>query len=251
MAAISVHLPAFDGPLELLLHLIRSHKLDIYDIPIARVADQYVQALAGMEALDVNVAGEFLVMAATLMEIKSRLLLPQHPGLTAAEGEEAGVDPREELVRRLVEYNQFQAASETLRTLESERALHFPRGGVTEVESLVPLILPEPAALMLLGALRHLLDEAGAEEPVTTLRREHLTLRMKMREAWALLRDAGEDGLEFHHLFRHGGSRAEIIATFLAILELLRQRRIRVVQQQALGEIRIFPVALPAPDGEE
>ncbi|MBW3622562.1 MAG: segregation/condensation protein A [Armatimonadetes bacterium] len=235
-----IRLPVFEGPMELLLHLIRQHKLDIYDIPIAQVTKQYVEYLHYMEALNVDLAGEFLVMAATLMEIKSRMLLPKPP---PPEGEEEGVDPRQELVDRLLEYQKFQEAAGLLRELEEERRRCFPRGGLIDFEPGPSIAIePESAAVSLLLALRRLLDEADKREDVPpTLRRDRMTLRLKIREVWAALQEA-PDGLVFEALFRHGGDREEIIATFLALLELLRGGRVRVVQREALGTILVRPV---------
>jgi segregation and condensation protein A len=237
-----IRLPIFEGPLDLLLHLIRQHKLDIYDIPIAEVAQQYVAYLRLMESLNVDLAGEFLVMAATLMEIKSRLLLPKPPPPEGEEGEE-GVDPRQELIDRLLEYQRFKEAAEVLREMEEERKRCFPRGGVVEYEPGPAIkIDPESAAVSLLLALRRLLEETeerGDTPPL--LRRDRMTLRLKMKEVWAVLQSA-PDGLIFEGLFRHGGTRDEIIATFLALLELLRNGRIRVVQREPLGPILVQPV---------
>jgi segregation and condensation protein A len=224
--------------MDLLLHLIRQNKVDIYDIPIALIASQYIDTLAQMEARDINVAGEFLVMAATLMEIKSRLLLPAHPGLDP-EGEEEAEDPRQELVDRLLEYQRFKEVADSLQDLEANRRLCFGRGMPIEVDRAgpTPLLLPETAALSLLAALRRLLEEAD-EAPVTSLRRERITLHIKLREITRLLQ-SHKDGLGFRDLFLHGGDREEIIATFLALLELLRLGRISVKQTKALGEIRV------------
>src|SRR5215212_2651916 len=124
--ALAVHLSVFEGPLDLLLHLIRESKLDISDIPIAEVTSQYLEMLAVMEALDLEVAGEFLVMAATLMEIKSRMLLPRPPAPPPDEAED-GDDPRAELVQRLLEYEQYKQAAERFRAMEEEGRLRFTR----------------------------------------------------------------------------------------------------------------------------
>ena len=234
-----VRLDAFEGPLDLLLHLVRQGRMDIFDLPIARLCDQYLEHLAAMDALDLAVAGEFLVMAATLMEIKSRMLLPKPPPPEGEEGEE-GVDPRQELIDRLLEYQRFQEAAGTLREMEEERRRCYPRGGLIEFEP-GPSIRIEAgsAAVSLMLALRRLLEEAEErEEAPPTLRRDRMTLRLKMREIWSALQ-AAQDGAVFEELFRHGGTREEIIATFLAILELLRSGRVRVEQREPLGPIRV------------
>jgi segregation and condensation protein A len=230
-----IRLTAFEGPLDLLLHLIRRNQIDICDIPIAEVAKQYVEYLQLMESLDVDLAGEFLVMAATLMEIKSRMLLPKPPPLP---GEEEGEDPRQELADRLLEYQRFKDASEIFRELEEERRRSFPRGGVIEYEPGPSIrIDPDSAAVGLLLALRRLLEEAEEREAgPPTIARNRVTLRLKIREVWGALKDS-EDGAEFEALFRRDGSREELIVTFLAILELLRQGRIRAIQEEPLGPL--------------
>lgn len=237
-----IRLPVFEGPLDLLLHLIRQHKVDIYDIPIAQVTEQYVAYLRLMEAMDVDLAGEFLVMAATLMEIKSRLLLPKPPPPEGEEGEE-GVDPRQELIDRLLEYQRYKEAAGVLQEMEEERRRCYTRGGLVEFEPGPSIAIdPESAAVSLLLALRRLLEEADKREDVPpTLRRDRMTLRLKMREVWAALQDS-PDGMVFEALFRHGGGREEVIATFLAILELLRGGKIHVAQREPLGPILVKPV---------
>jgi segregation and condensation protein A len=238
-----IRLPVFEGPLDLLLHLIRQQKLDIYDIPIALVTRQYVEYLELMESLNVDLAGEFLVMAATLMEVKSRMLLPKPP----PQADEEGEDPRQELVDRLLEYQRFKEAAEVFREMEEERRRSFPRGGVIEYEPGPAVkIDPESAAVSLLLALRRLLEEAeGREEGPPTLTRNRLTLRLKTREIWAMLQDA-PDGIVFEGLFRHGGVREEIIVTFLALLELLRNGRVQVFQREPLGPILVKPASREA-----
>ena len=203
------------------------------------MTQQYVEHLKLMEAMNVDLAGEFLVMAATLMEIKSRMLLPKPPPPEGEEGEE-GVDPRQELVDRLLEYQRFKEAAGLLREMEEERRRCFPRGGLVEFEPGPSIAIePESAAVSLLLALRRLLEEAdNREDAPPTLRRDRMTLRLRMREIWGALQDA-PDGIVFEALFRHGGGREEIIASFLAILELLRGGRVHVVQREPLGPILV------------
>jgi segregation and condensation protein A len=232
--ALAVRLPIFEGPLDLLLHLIRESKIDIYDIPIAAVTTQYLEMLALMEALDLEVAGEFLVMAATLMEIKSRMLLPRPPA--PPPDEEEGEDPRAELVQRLIEYEQYKQIAERLRLLEEEGRRRFTRGVEPEPEA-VPLEELRPDDLI--RALRRMLASfAEASPPVASLQRERINLRLRMRELWGRLADS-EGPLSFYDLFAGGPrpSRLEVIVTFLAVLELLRLGRLRVFQHHALGDL--------------
>src|SRR5579871_404729 len=160
-AALRFKLPVFEGPLDLLLHLIRENQIDIYDIPIAEITQQYLEYLALWESLDLAIAGEYLVIAATLLEIKSRLLLPSPP---PADGMEEEEDPRAELVQRLLEYQRYQGTVETLRGWEEMRRQLYFRGAL---ESPDDYLLPTPEGEMspgaLLTALRRLLAAGGLE----------------------------------------------------------------------------------------
>jgi segregation and condensation protein A len=232
---LAFHLPVFDGPLDLLLHLIREAKIDIYDIPIAEITAQYLEMLALMEALDLAVAGEFLVMAATLMEIKSRMLLPRPPVPPPEEDE--GGDPRAELVQRLLEYEQYKQLAEQFRVLEEEGRLRFTRTPAPEEAESVPLAELRPDDLI--GALRRMLASfAEAGPPVASLQRERVNLRLRMRELWGLLQDSLKP-ISFRELFPDAPrpSRLEVIVTFLAVLELLRLGRIRVFQSHPLADL--------------
>ena len=176
-----VTLGVFEGPLDLLLHLIRSNEIDIYDIPIAEVTEQYLSYLSLMESLDLEVAGEWLVMAATLLEIKSRMLLPDDP---KEELEEEAVDPREELVERLIEYEKFKGAAEVFREREAEQAKVFGRGAVELDYDLRPEFdLSNITAVDLLAALQRILSDID-EEPVTRIQRRNVSVRMRMREIY-------------------------------------------------------------------
>lgn len=235
----TIKLPVFEGPLDLLLHLIREHTLDIYDIPIVEVTDQYLRYLSLMESLDLNIAGEFFVMAATLLEIKSRMLLPTP---ASEEEDEAGLDPRAELVERLLEYERFKNAADSLSQFEEERRRVFWRMTDELANYDAPVILPDLHAMDLLFALQRLLEEVGeGQEEVTSIERQKITLRMKMREVWRRIRSASADGVSFPDLVRGSRTRLEIVMTFLALLELLRLGKILVKQRRALGEIRIRP----------
>jgi segregation and condensation protein A len=234
--ALAVRLPVFEGPLDLLLHLIRESRIDIYDIPIAAITSQYLEMLTIMEALDLAVAGDFLLMAATLMEIKSRMLLPRPPAAPAEEAEE-GEDPRAELVQRLLEYEQYKHAAEQFRRLEEEGRRRFTRMATTDEAESVSLEELQPDDL--LRALRRMLASfADASPPVTSLQRERINLRLRMRELWGRLQDADRP-ISFRDLFVQETRpiRLEVIVTFLAVLELLRLGRIVVLQSRALGEL--------------
>lgn len=232
--------PAFEGPLDLLLQLIRAHEVDIYDIPIAEITEQYLAAMDLLEALDLAVAGEYVVIAATLIEIKSRMLLPQEP----SPGEEEAEDPRAELVSRLLEYQQYQGVTETLRGWEEWRRLLFFRGALENADDyILPVPEGEANVSQLYQALHRLLTEAGVEDrPVTAVvPRRRLSLRMKMAE---LARKIGAhpEGLPFDGLFVLPCARYEIVLAFLALLELLRFGKIRATQKGMLETIWLVPV---------
>jgi segregation and condensation protein A len=230
-------LPIFEGPMDLLLHLIRENKVDIYDIPIAEVTDQYLQYLYLMEAMDLDIAGEFLVMAATLLEIKSRMLLPPDP---IAEDDEESVDPRTELVERLIEYQRYKEAAELFREHETERQKVF-KGASRDIEiDYTPYLLKDVQPEDLIKALQRLLAEVGeGEEEVTTIIRKRISVRMKMSEIWRRVTNSGQ-GVLFDELFDDPKDRADIVITFLAILELLKLQRIAVKQNKTFDRIKLL-----------
>ncbi|MBV9851609.1 MAG: segregation/condensation protein A [Armatimonadetes bacterium] len=243
MAVASPALPpvavaAFEGPLDLLLHLIREHKIEITDIPIALVTDRYLAWLRAMEEMNLTVAGEFLVMAATLLEIKSRTLLPKPPREEVPE-DEAGEDPRRELVQRLLDYQRYRAFTDTLAGWEDDRRRLFFRESASLDLYALPVAFGELNPRALLKALTRLLAEAGADgaEAVTSVRRRKLTLRLAMVALGRRVEAAGPDGLAFDECFARPLVRADIVMTFLALLELLRQGRLRAEQRDMLGEI--------------
>ena len=232
-----VALPAFEGPLDLLLHLIREHKVDIADIPILQITDQYLAYLRAMEAMNLNVAGEFLLMAATLLEIKSRMLpAPPRAEDTAEEGE----DPRLELVRKLEEYQRYKLFIETLAEWEDDRRALFFRGqGEYGGEYVLPVEFGALKPGALLKALHRLLAEAGddGDRAVTSVRRQKMTLRLAMASLWRKVERSGADGIGLEDCFEPPFVRLEVVMLFLALLELLRNRRVQAVQEVHLGQI--------------
>ena len=231
-----VTLEVFEGPLDMLLHLIRENEIDIYDIPIAKVCEQYLAYLSLMESFDLEVAGEWLVIAATLLEIKSRMLLPKEE--IEVGGEEEQQDPRLELVERLIEYERFKSAAEVFRERETERSRVFARGAVDlDFEMKPTLVLEDITAEDLLSALQRVLEDA-TEEEVTSIQRRKVTVRMRIREIVKRLADA-RGRLVFEELFDGSASRVEVVITFLALLELLKMRRVRVKQKRTYGPIEI------------
>jgi len=227
-----VQLEIFEGPLDLLLHLIKKNEVSITDIPIATITAQYLSTLELMQGLNLDIAGEFLVMAATLIHIKSKMLLP--PGEDEGEEDEEG-DPREELIRRLLEYQRFKEAAEELQRREMlnrdvfVRPVEPPRGGEIigfEHVSLFDLVL----------ALRQVLERLPTEA-LHEITLEKISVREKMSRLLDDLQQRGK--LIFQSLFEGIASRMEVIVTFLAMLELVRVRAIRIWQEEPNAPILI------------
>ena len=228
-----VKLDMFEGPLDLLLHLIREHQLDILDIPIAAITDEYLRYLAIMQELDLDVAGEFLLMAATLIHIKSKMLLP--PDETDAGEDAEQEDPRAELVSRLLEYKRFKEAAQTLGLLESETAYLHRRGApAMEMEIEGPL---QVSMVELLRALRDVLSRTDKAAPLEITPEE---INVGQRIVMLVDRLAAESPVEFGQLFGNATRRVEVIVTFLALLELLRRRLATARQAEAMGPIMIY-----------
>jgi segregation and condensation protein A len=240
-ADYKVKLEVFEGPLDLLLYLIKKEEVDIYDIPIERITNQYMEYLTLMQMLNLEVAGEFLVMAATLMYIKSRMLLPVDQQVTDAEAEE-GEDPRWELIRQLVEYKKFKDAAAQLSKREDEQANIFPRQAPDAgIEANKDVPLAEVSIFDLINAFNDVLKKAAAREDFHEILEERFTVSDKIEEILYTLRDRLE--MIFSELFANAGSRAEVVVTFLALLELIRMKRLKVQQTEAFGEIRVIKVA--------
>lgn len=230
----AVKLPAFEGPLDLLLHLIKKNEVNIYDIPIALIAQQYLDYLKILKTLNLSIAGEFIVMAATLIFIKSKTLLP----LEEMPPEETEKDPRAELVRRLLEYQQFKEAASTLGEREQEWRDVFRReeGAGNEHE----VALTDLNLFDLLDALQKLLEGVPSKRSVDILVDE-LSVKDKMSVILGELSATDQArGIDFFSLFSRNGTRAEIIVTFLALLELIRLRLVWIQQSDHFEPIMIF-----------
>ena len=236
-----VRLEIFEGPLDLLLYLIKKEELDIYDIPIERITQQYLEYLELMRLLDLEIAGEFLVMAATLMYIKSRTLLPEDQ--RTAEDVEEGEDPRWELVRQLVEYKKFKDAAEQLAAREVQRQDIFARTPADPKLPVEPsLTMGEVSLFDLINAFNEVLKRATKREDFREILDEHFTVAEKIE--MILRRIAQSARLAFQELFDQAASRTEIVVTFLAVLELIRLQQIAVRQLQPFAEIEIVRAAL-------
>jgi segregation and condensation protein A len=231
-----VQLEMFEGPLDLLLHLIKKNEVSITDIPIAAITEQYLATLDIMQTLNLDVAGEFLVMAATLIHIKSRMLLPA--GIDEEE-EEEGVDPRDELVRRLLEYQRYKDAAAELEQREVLTRDVFVRASAP-FEEAGPREFREVSVFELLGALKRVIDRLP-KDIVHEVTLEKVTVREKMTLLLDRLHREGR--VLFEAMFDAVKSRMEVVATFLAMLELVKVRAIRIFQDETAGPIMIEAAA--------
>lgn len=236
-----VSLDIFDGPFDLLLYLIKKNEVSIEDIPISAITTEYLEALQGIEQMDFNVAGEFLVMAAQLMLIKSRMLLP--PEAQAGELVPGQEDPRAELVRQLLEYRRFKEASESLRDMEGRQRDVFSRppdplaaAGV-EADATAAEAPLEVTLFELLKAFRRILDELP-ETRVNELEREEVPVVQKINEILDLLET--NESISFFEIFQSSRTKIAVVATFLAMLELAKMKSISLRQAQLFGEIRLY-----------
>ena len=226
-------LEIFEGPLDLLLHLIKKNEVNITDIPIATITEQYLATLELMQTLNLDMAGEFLVMAATLIHIKSRTLLPESDIET--DEEEEGGDPREELMKRLLEYQRFKEAAGELGQRDVLTRDVFVRA-TAPTEKPAPTAFRELSVFELLTALRRVLERLPKDEfHEVTL--EKITMREKMTLVLERLRVDGQ--VMFESLFADAGTRMAVIVTFLAMLELVKIRAIRIFQDRLDGPIII------------
>ncbi len=229
-----VQLEIFEGPLDLLLYLIKKEELDIYHIPIAMIAGQYLEYIRVMHMLNLDVAGEFLVMAATLMHIKSRMLLPQEE---FAE-EEPEDDPQAELMKQLIEYQKFKEIAEKLEERQIKQEEIFIRGkDETMALARKEGFLLEANLFDLLTAFNRVLETAVGEGFAEIID-EEITVNEKMKEVRHIL--LAETSLNFTKIFVDLATKVEMIATFLAVLELIRLKEVKIRQAQRFGEIRIY-----------
>lgn len=230
-------LEGFEGPLDLLLHLIQKNELDIFNIPIALITEQYLEYLQLMKVLNLDMAGEYLLMASTLLHIKSRMLLPKSSEGAEEEEEE---DPRAELVRRLLEYQKYKQAAGELEKrpmLDRDVFIHLMPGELEEIPEEERI---EVNLFDLLEAFRKVLEKARSEA-VHEVTLEPLSVEDKIEEILALLQRENRS-TAFHRLFPEGGSRRVIIITLLAILELVKMKRIRIFQLAPFETIRVSPI---------
>src|SRR3954454_15427921 len=234
--AFAVKLASFEGPLDLLLHLIRKNEVDVHDIPIALITQQYLEAIDVIQELNLDIAGEFLVMAATLIHIKSKMLLPRPETAAGVEGEEE--DPRDALVRRLLEHQKFKAAAELLHEREQVRSAQWQRPDERVAELAGDDYEPELEVdlFSLLSAFQAVVERAK-QRPKVLLPPEQLPVEVRIEHLLARLSETEACG--FEDLFADVSDRSGLIVTFLALLEMIRLKLVRLFRPPSFGAIRV------------
>ncbi len=243
LEAYPIRLQHFEGPLDLLIHLIKRNEVNIYDIPIALITDQYLQYLSVMQELNLDLAGEFLVMAATLIHIKSRMLIPRPT--PEVDGELDEEDPREALVRRLLEHQKFKAAAELLHERETLRSAQYRRPDAAVAEAAGEEQEPELEVdlFSLLAAFRGVLERAKSR-PRVVLPPEQMSIEERIEQLLERLSET--EAVGFEELFADANTRGALIVTFLALLEMIRLKLIRAFQSGSFGPIRVYKRPRPA-----
>lgn len=236
--AYNIHLPVFEGPFDLLLHLIREKQVDIYDIPIAEITDEYLSYLEKMKEMDLEIASSFLVMAATLLSIKARMLLPK----PITDDEEQEADARSELVHDLLEYMRFKEAARNMSDLAEQHHLHFAR---PNEEELYLNLFSEENPLTgktltdLQKAFDKVLKKAEARGTVMHIEKEQITLQGQLDRIFEMISQKPQ-GTAFSSVFNDCKSKIALIVTFLALLELIRQSVVRISQNDTYEEIYLY-----------
>jgi len=238
-----VKLEIFEGPLDLLLYLIKKDEIDIYDIPIAHITEQYLAYLELMQELDISVAGDFLVMASTLIYIKSKMLLPPDPKIDGEE--DLNEDPRAELIERLLEYQKFKSAAQMLHSRGEIESACYTRGPLETDSS-----NPEVSATLfdMLRVFREVLKRAEAQIEME-IARDEMTIAEKLAQIHAMLEE--RERINVRELFEMSRSKRELIITFLALLELVKEWKIYLVQSEPFGAIFASRRASAPPGVEE
>ena len=247
MSELRYHFEVFEGPLDLLLHLDRKEEVDIYEVDMVRLADQFCEYIDLMKQFDLNLAGEFIVMASTLMYIKSKELLPVDQQVLSEEDEQE--DPRWDLIRQLVEYRKFKDAADDFRRMEWEREQSFERQAAKpKVPPLPPQLIREASIFDLIGAVNQVLKRFEETEKQRAAKTgEIIADQWTVTEKIALIRSIllERETIRFVELFESAGSRLEVITTFLAVLELAKLKQLIAIQGERFGEIEL---AKPPPE---
>ncbi|MEW6304205.1 MAG: segregation/condensation protein A [Verrucomicrobiota bacterium] len=246
MAEYKVQFEVFEGPLDLLLYLVKKEEVDIYEVNLTKIATQFIEYVELMRELDLDIAGEFLVMASTLMYIKSRELLPKEQQ-AQVEGEEDEEDPRWELIRQLVEYKKFKDAAARLQELEYQQENTFPRlPGKLEFEPASPK--SQVSIFDLINAVNAVLNRFSAKEDLRDIFEDKWTVSEKIELLMGMLKSRGR--WKFSDLFSNATSRTEVVVTFLAMLELIRLKQIVITQPEPFSDIQIEPAPPPPPPAQ-
>jgi segregation and condensation protein A len=243
-----VKINTFEGPLDLLLHLINRLEIDIYDIPVSEITEQYLNYIHTMKELHLDVASEYLVMAATLLVIKSKMLLPKHEEVLAEDEFEVGFeeDPRDELVERLIEYRKYKEAAQDLKNLEEERSLMFSKPPSDLSELAKDLTAAKKVDLDvtiydMLGALQKMMRRKKLQKPLATkIARQEISIEKRMEEILLDLRNV-KGRKSFFKLFPYH-QKEHIVVSFLAILELMKRKEILIEQEGNFAEIFVLSV---------
>jgi segregation and condensation protein A len=242
MADYKVKFEVFEGPLDLLLYLIKKEEVDIYEVNLTRLATQFLEYIETMRLLDLEIAGEFLVMAATLMYIKSRELLPVDQQVQT-DGEDDGEDPRWELIRQLVEYKKFKDAAAQLSVLEARQEEVFPRApGKLEFEA-EAAPRTEASLFDLVNAVNTILERFTNREDRRDIFEDKWSVSEKIERLMRMIKERSP--IKFSELFEGVTNRSEVVVTFLALLELIRLKQIGAAQREPFGEIEIFRAVPP------
>ncbi|SDL64776.1 segregation/condensation protein A [Sediminibacillus halophilus] len=234
-----VHTEAFQGPLDLLLHLINQYEIDIYDIPVAEITEQYMTYIHTMQQLELNIASEYLVMAATLIAIKSQLLLPNQTIET--EDEEYEEDPREDLMRRLIEYRKYKEAADQLkeRELEANKIYTRPPVEFEEASAQKPMVQGDVSIYDMIAAMNKIMERKKWEKTVSTkIQRTEIPIKQRMDEVMTQVKERPE-GIAFDELFPVP-SRSHIVVTFMAVLELMKGKQVYCTQEKHFDELMIY-----------
>lgn len=240
-----IALPVFEGPLDLLLYLIRRNEIDIHDIPIAPITRQYMEYLDLMKEVNLDLAGDFMVMAATLIHIKAKMLVPVDP--TEAQSEDGAEDPREALVQRLLEFQRYKDAAGVLHQRGQIRAATWtrPEGAVPTFDDAGEEML-EAGLFDLISAFKEVLERRKVLL-AHTIEAPGKSMEERIDELLELIQEGAS--VEFLELFYSQETKADMIVTFLALLELIRLKRVKVYQRGLFGQIRVFRPVGPQPEG--
>ncbi|MDC3415421.1 segregation/condensation protein A [Aquibacillus salsiterrae] len=234
-----VKLDTFEGPLDLLLHLINQYEIDIYDIPVAKITEQYLLYIRTMQELELNIASEYLVMAATLLAIKSQQLLPNQE--LAIEDDQYEEDPRDELMRRLIEYRKYKDAANQLKEkeLDANQIYTRPPKIFDEMEKKHPMKQGDVSIYDMIAAMSKIFERKKWTQPLETkIQRSEIPIKQRMEEVLTLIRQT-KDGVSFYQLFPVP-SRSHIVVTFIAILELMKTKEIYCEQENHFDEIIVY-----------